>query len=84
MIFFPLTAGDTQKVEARSDFSLKKSSIEKDKVKNEVVCCYFDIIKGNLQVRDDVKDLRFATCPLRMIYIYNARVFKGVVTYSKP
>ena len=48
--------------------------MEKDKVKNEVMCFYFD--KGRLQVIDDVKDLKFETCPLRLIYTYKYRCLK--------
>ena len=56
------------------NFFLKKIwFIEKDQVKNEVVCCYFD--EESLQVID-VKDLEFAICPLRLIYIYKDRCFK--------
>ena len=47
--------------------------MEKDKAENEVMCCYFD--KGSLQVID-VKDLEFATCPLRLIYIYKDKCLK--------
>ena len=48
-------------------------SIEKDKDKNEVWCCYYD--KVSLQVID-VKDLKFATCPLKLIYVYKDRCLK--------
>ena len=38
----------------------------KEKAENEAVCCYFD--KRSIQVViDDVEDLKFATCPLKVI-----------------
>ena len=51
---------------------MQLNGIEKYKV-NKVWCCYFD--EGSLQVID-VKDLKFTTGPLRLLYIYESRCLK--------